>query len=145
MERAMKFKLVWKALFKDGSKLNQFEDIEQTQENKFEKVLEKQDELIRFRLTNILTNKIYEVDLVSGTISTFFNSPANIEIDQYRGEQKYRLIYFRRVVRELSINQNTLNDNIKQITFFLGFQYTENERNHKRIMQIFDDDREVIY
>ena len=65
----MKFNLIWKAIFNDGTELNQFDDKEQKNENLFRKVLERQDQLKEFCLFNIITGKKYRVDLSLGIIS----------------------------------------------------------------------------
>ena len=131
--------LIWIAVFKDGSKIQQFEDIhEQKIEHTFKEVLDKQDELEQFILVSIKTFEVYKVDIKNGTISF-----GNIEPDQDQiidSKYKCRLIYFRRVTRTFGLDLKEVGN--VDIIYFLGYQYTdEQNRNHKRLMKIHKDGR----
>jgi len=148
MEETKMLKLIWKAQFSDGSILNQFDDIEQTKEHLFKEVLEKQSQLLLFYLFNTCTQKIYSVNLPLGVLSV--GQPSEFESDQLQPSAQNRLIYFRRIVRELSIGPKTITVNLnegklKQISYFLGFQYTDEKGNHKKVIQIFENDNITIY
>jgi len=142
----MKFNLIWKAIFNDGTELNQFNDKEQNIENLFRKVLERQDQLKEFCLFNIITGKKYRVDLSLGIISI---GNKEIEKDQLKDKPNLRLIYFRRIEKEFQLDNKEidlrLGGRIKSISYFLGYQYTENNINHKSLIQIYSDDQMVVY
>lgn len=137
----MQYKIIWKACFKDNIEINQFDDVEQTQEHLFKEVLERQDKLTLFCLFNIITGTEYKVDLVNGAIT--IGKVTQLAID-HTNKFNNRLIYFRRILKELTLSK-TIEEEIKQITYFLGFQYTENERNIKKLIQIYDDGKVVVY
>jgi len=136
----MKYKLIWKAYFNDEV-INQFDDVDQTKENLFKKVLERQDKLKLFCLFNVITKTNYIVDLVNGAIS--IGGVSKLAIDHIN-KQNNRVIYFRRIVKEITLNK-TLDETLKEITYFIGFQYTVEGRNVKKIIQIYEDGRIVIY
>lgn len=138
----MKYKLVWIACFSDGTKIDQFDDVEQTQEHLFKEVLERQDKLVLFCLFNCVTEEFYKVDLVNGAI--IIGNVLELAQDHINNIKKNRLIYFRRVLKEIQIGK-TIEEELKQITYFIGFQYTENERNIKKLIQIYDDGKVVVY
>ena len=142
----MKFNLIWKAIFNDGTELNQFNDKEQNIENLFRKVLERQDQLKEICLFNIITGKKYRVDLSLGIISI---GNKEIEKDQLKDKPNLRLIYFRRIEKEFQLDNKEidlrLGGRIKSISYFLGYQYTENNINHKSLIQIYSDDQMVVY
>lgn len=130
--------LIWTAVFKDST-IKQFDnEKEQTQEHTFKEILDRQDELEKFILVNVNTNCTYTVDLKNGTISF-----GDIEPDQDQivdTKYKYRLIYFRRVLRTFGLDLREVGN--ANITYFLGYQYTdEQNKNHKRLMKIHKDGR----
>ncbi len=137
----MQYKLIWKACFNDGTEINQFEDLEQTKEHLFKEVLERQNKLVLFCLFNCVTQEEYKVDLINGVIT--IGSIKQLALDHIN-KFNNRLIYFRRILKELTIGK-MIEEDIKQITYFLGFQYTENERNIKKLIQIFEDGKVVVY
>ena len=141
-------KLVWNAIFKDGSELFQFKDIVgQEDETPFKQVLDKQDSLSNFCLYNTGTRIFYVVDLELGIIRIVKDGgtvPVPEEDTLRNRDYKYRLIYFRRVRRNFGADLKELGD--ADITYFLGYQFTDEfGRNHKRLMQIYGDDRVMIY
>jgi hypothetical protein len=128
--------LIWSAVLNDGSVITQYD--EQENEIPFKKVLEQQDNLKCFYLTNKNLGIVYFVDLITGTIQHGSqNQPLlNPREDMLRhSDYKYRLIYFREVERSFNNDLQELGTAI--VIYFLGFQYTdENEKNHKKIMKI---------
>lgn len=151
-----KLDLAWSAYFSDGSHIFQFDDADQTVEHRFAEVLDKNktEDLIEFHLTNLRTLQNYRIDLIHGRIivepgetlvkSTRIDKRAEQEVSG-NSQYKYRLIYFRRVTRQISWQGAELSPKgSPHIIYFLGYQYTdESGKNHKRIMQITKDD-EVI-
>ena len=128
--------LIWLANFKDGSELCQYEKDET--ENNFKRVLDKQDDLKYFVLIHKNTGVSYIVDLERGCISCGLLSEPIFEprVDMLRKHSyHYRLIYFREVER--SFNSTLQEVEEPKITYFIGFQYTdENNTNQKRIIKI---------
>ena len=140
--------LIWIAEFKDGSITKQFEDQDQKIENLFKEVLDKKDSLIRFSLMNRHTSLSYTVNLESGifgiTSPAFQNTLLDIDEELKNDtELKYRLIYFRRVSRDFNSDFKEIGN--AKITYFLGYQYTDQQnKNHKRLMKISNDGRFII-
>ena len=141
--------LVWHGYFNDGRVINQYEH--DGKENRFQEVLDNQDKLTSFVLRHVQYNIIYVVDLVNGCIflgqylgdEQPFNT-IEARADMLRKEQyQYRLIYFREVER--TFNSNLQEAQKERIIYFVGFQYTdENRKNHKRIMKISSDGRLTV-
>lgn len=138
----MKYRLIWKACFNDGSEINQFDDVEQTSEHLFKEVLERQDKLVLFCLFNIFSKESYRVDLANGVLTV--GNVTQLAVDHINNRQKNRLIYFRRILKEIKMGK-TIEEELKQITYFLGFQFTDGERNFKKLMQIYEDGKVVVY
>lgn len=128
--------LVWLANFKDGSELCQYNKDET--ENNFKQLLDRQDELKYFALINRHNGVTYVADLEHGCISYGLLKEPILEprVDMLRKHSyRYRLIYFREVER--SFNNSLQEVGNPSITYFLGFQYTdENNVNQKRIIKI---------
>jgi len=143
-----KLLLVWKAFFKDETIIKQFEgDIE----HPFRDVLQYQEKsaLVAFELENTTTSRIYRVDLARGTITikSKLNLDLPIEDDVMTNKANCRLIYFRRVTRQMSWNGSkmaTMGD--PNILYFIGVQHNEPDgRNHKTLLQISDrDDMHIV-
>ncbi len=138
--------LIWTAEFKNGTLIQQFEDSEQKIEHAFKEVLDSQEDLLAFALFDI-SNKIwYVVDLITGVIYKSTEGQARLGVDEDMLREKtykYRLIYFRRVVRTFGTDLKELDS--PKIAYFLGFQYAdENGRNRKKIIKIDDCGRMVI-
>lgn len=139
--------LIWFAKFKDGSTIQQFEDIKnQKQEKAFKEVLDRQEELEQFALMNIEYNHIYTVDLVNGIIgiNSEYGLVATPDEDMLRNNSyKYRLIYFRRVSRTFGLDLSQVGNT--DITYYLGFQYNlKDGSNIKRLMKIDKSGRVII-
>lgn len=138
------FDLVWKAIFKDGRYIRQFE--ENDIEHPFKEVLENQDNLIYFFLENPKNKYTYVVDLNKGCI--FFCREGSYLLhpreDMLRKTAyKYRLIYFREVERTFGSNLKEIGE--PKVLYFIGFQYTDKDNsNHKRMMRIHPNGEFVI-
>ena len=128
--------LIWIAQFNDGSEICQYE--QDGSENLFKDVLDRQETLVRFALVRRKDAYTYLVDLQKGCISLQPMGGTIIEprADMLRkAEYAYRLIYFREVERTFNSNLEEVED--AKYTYFLGFQYTDdNGSNQKRIMKI---------
>lgn len=139
--------LIWFAKFKDGSTIQQFEDIKnQKQEKAFKEVLDRQEELEQFALMNIEYNHIYTVDLVNGIIgiNSEYGLISKPDEDMLRNNSyKYRLIYFRRVSRTFGLDLSQVGNT--DIIYYLGFQYNlKDGSNIKRLMKIDKSGRVII-
>lgn len=116
----------WKAIFSDGSIIEQFEN---DVENRFQLVKDKFDKLILFSLVNKDYSQCFTVDLTHGLI--LFNTI--LFKDKIENKENCRLIYFRRHTVEL--NQSGKETNHK-IQYHLGFQYLKDGKNQKIILII---------
>jgi len=145
--------LPWTAKFKDGTVIQQYEDLNlgefssatPVKEHLFQEVLDKKDELELFYLVNQSTDEVFIVDLINGCISKTTNDDEKLEprADMLRKDQYiYRLIYFREVQKDFNRNLVEIAQNI---VYFIGFQYTdENDKNHKRMIKIQEDGKWVV-
>ena len=151
----MKLDLTWFAIFKNGEILRQFDGENQTRERLFKEIQERANDLRGFQLVNVRTKVSYTVDLVSGRlrIAPPIGERApdgvtqNPEIETRGNDRyKYRLIYFRRVTQEMTAGGTQLSQpKLKDIQYFLGFQYTnEKGENVKRLLQIAKNDEVYI-
>lgn len=138
--------LVWAATFTDGI-VKQFDnpDNQETGEHLFKEVLDRKDALTSFSLLNLRTNRVYDVDLLNGRINIYTSGDGDSNMEpEVSGSAKYRyrLIYFRRVTRQMTWNGKQVGDKgVQDIQYFLGFQYTnEDGKNVKRLLQISKDD-----
>jgi len=140
--------LIWKASFKidESASYEICQYDEKDKETLFKEVLDNQKNLEYFALLNRHTKVAYYVNLTDGWISVGKEGKPflNPRTDMLRkNEHKYRLIYFREIERTFTSNLQEISN--PKITYFLGFQYTdENNKNHKRIMKINVDGRWVI-
>ena len=134
-------KLVWKAYYKNGETVSQFDDhLNQTKQNSFKQaILNKQSELSKLCLFNVQSGKTYTADLVGGTLHTGEHHPG--EKDQLREMTDVRVIYFRRWEHQFTTQEHLSS----KVSYFLGLQYKENNVAHKNLIQIFEDDTLVIY
>ncbi len=141
--------LPWTAKFKDGTFIEQYENVfdgSYSKENLFKDVLDRLDDLELFYLVNQNNNEVFVVDLVNGCISKTTTDDGKLEprADMLRkGQYKYRLIYFREVTKHFNSGLQQLGDN--EITYFIGFQYTDkNGKNHKRMAKIQEEGKWVV-
>ena len=123
---------VWKAIYENGEELNQFKD---GKEVLFKEI--DQEKLIAFRLDNeqgrhIIVDLKIGMFVVNGSIFAIPNL-SNLKED-------YRLIYFRRVTKDIGTAGN-----IKGTTTepYIGFQITINDKNYKAMVSILEGD--IIY
>jgi len=123
---------IWKAIYENGGELNQYKDGKEILFREIE-----QDKLIAFRLDNEQGRHII-VDLKIGMFvvnGSIFAIPklSNLKED-------YRLIYFRRVTKDIGTAGN-----IKSTTTepHIGFQTTIDGKNHKVMVSIMEGD--IVY
>jgi hypothetical protein len=128
----------WKAYFKDGSSISQFEN---ELENRFKLVKEQFNDLIFFELYNKNNQEDrFIVDLERGFI--FKNKITNYP-ESKETKNNIRLIFFRR--HTVNIGTVDLQEKSHNIIYFLGLQYnTEEGNNRKIILQINEDGSFVI-
>ena len=131
-------KIHWLAQFSDGSQLKQFDN---GKENLFRAVLDRQNDLVKFILFHTEKSLCLTLDLKLGVI--YIN---NIQIPQaellVNLDRKNRLIYFRRITKEIAQTGKTLNTTV---LYFLGYQYNDKAgRNFKKIIQIDETGNIVI-
>jgi hypothetical protein len=119
----------WKAFFSDGSILEQFEN---GIENKFQKVKDNFDKLIRFSLVNKDYSQCFTVDLQNGFI--IYNN--RLPTDNREKKDNVRLIYFRRI-------RKILNEQLQEVKciihYHLGFQYNDKLGNNQKIILQIDE------
>jgi len=128
----------WEARFSDGSVIKQYEN---DTENNFKSVLDKEKDLVEFKLVND-NKEFYSFNKLTGEINS------NGEVKKFYDENKneltnqkhdYRLIYFRRVTRQFNMgmpNVQLPETTWTVINFFLGWQITLNEKNIKKMIEI---------
>jgi hypothetical protein len=140
------FDLVWGAIFKDNSILQQY-SISDELETKFQEVLDRKDDLKLFYLLNRFTQMFYVVDLEKGCIYSVNNGSEMLELREdmlSKPKLNCRLIYFREVER--TFDSALIETAEPKVLFFLGFQYTDLDGfNHKQVMKINSDGRFVIH
>jgi len=124
----------WMAKFED-SILFQFDN---GKENRFQLVKDNLDKLIFFHLYQKDGNKRFIVDLKNGIIK--YNSSSLPEIKEEKNN--IRLIYFRR--HTIKIGEIDLKEKSHIITYFLGLQWTFNNKNKNIILQINDNGDFII-
>ena len=122
----------WKALFKDGNFINQFDE---DGEHKFKEIKDKFNGLHFFYLFN--KNNLKEkfiVDLENGFI---YKNEINSFIQEEEIKTNIRLIYFRR--HKVEIGEKDLKEKSHNITYHLGFQYNDKNGNNKQIVFQIDE------
>jgi len=124
----------WMAKFED-SILFQFDN---GKENRFQLVKDNLDKLLFFHLYHKDGNKRFIVDLKNGIIK--YNSSSLPEIKEEKNN--IRLIYFRR--HTIKIGEIDLKEKSHIITYFLGLQWTFNNKNKNIILQINDNGDFII-
>jgi hypothetical protein len=116
----------WKAIFLDGSVIEQFEN---GVERRFQEVKDKFDKLTLFSLVNKDYSQCFTVDVRYGLI--FFNN--YLFIDKKEIKENVRLINFRRRRTEITMDNIIKSHTIK---YHLGFQYLKDGKNQKIILII---------
>lgn len=122
---------LWCAIFKDGSKIEQFENRE---ERRFQEVKEKINELAYFNLKNN-NGKLFSVDLLNGLIG--YNDLVLPYRETKEKKENIRLIYFRR--HKVEIGQQDLKEKSHTITYHLGYQYLDKLGNNRQIVLQIDN------
>jgi len=121
----------WIAIFKDGSKLEQFEN---EIENRFQIVLDRMNELAFFNLTN-KEGKLFTVNLINGLIG--YNKLEFPYIESKEIKENIRLIFFRR--HQVTIGASDLIEKNHTIHYHLGYQYLDKNLNNHKIILIIDE------
>jgi len=119
---------IWIALFKDNSKIEQFEN---KIEHKFQEVKDKFDNLAYFNLTD-RKGHMFTVDLINGRIGCNYLPLPYLEKTD---KQNIRLIYFRRHKVEMT---EQLIEKSHTIEYHLGLQWNDKEGNNRQIVLIID-------
>jgi hypothetical protein len=122
---------IWIALFKDNSKIEQFN--EDGTENKFKLVQDKFSELAYFNLTD-RKGHFFTVDLINGRIGYNYLPLPYLESTE---KQNIRLIFFRRHQVEITINKVETNHTIE---YYLGIQWNDKLENNQKIILIIDEE-----
>jgi len=125
-------KPMWLAIFKDGTKINQFN--EDNSENRFKIILDKLAELKYFILDFKEKNIQFIVDLEKGLITNSFKQLINI---YPKNKNNPRLIHFRRHQIKMSINGK---EKSHKIEYHLGIQWQDSEKRNHKIILIIDSE-----
>ena len=116
----------WVAVYKDGSKLEQY-NVKENTENLFKDI--KQDKLFEFQLWH--EGKIISLFIDTGTFGInglLYDTDISRVIDC-----KYRLVNFIRRQKVLG------NEDKNRTMYFMGFQATIGGMNYKRFIQVEDN------
>lgn len=127
---------IWIAIFKDGTKIEQFEN---DTEHRFQEVINKFNELAYFNLTD-RKGHFFTVDLINGLIGYNYLALPYIELQEKK--ESIRLIFFRR--HKVAINEQNLKEKSHTITYHLGYQYTNRFGNNQKIVLEIDKDGSFI-
>jgi hypothetical protein len=120
---------IWIALFKDNSKIEQFEnDIE----HKFQEIKDKFNELAYFNLTD-KKGHMFTVDLINGKIGYNYLPLPYLEKSE---KENCRLIFFRR--HRVEITEKMM-EKSHTIEYHLGFQYNDKLGNNRQITLQIDE------
>lgn len=126
-------KIHWLAQFSDGSQLKQFET--NGKENLFRGVLDRQNDLTKFILFHTEKSLRLTLDLRIGVI--YINNiqmPQPELLSNVDDRNNKRLIYFRRITKEIAQTGNVINTTV---LYFLGYQYNNLAgKNFKKVVQI---------
>lgn len=131
----------WKAKFEDGTELFQYPNYyldDYELENSSRPVFDNSKTVVKFSLEN--ETEHFVVDLISGNM--YFNGKS---IALYSADGLpltnpgtiYRLIYFKRVTQ--TISTDFVSDPTASMVYFLGWQFTKDNVNTKRILEINPD------
>lgn len=133
-------KIHWLAQFSDGSQLKQFDN---DKENLFRAVLDRQNDLVKFILFHTEKSLCLTLDLKLGVI--YINNvqmPQPELLSNTDDRNRKRLIYFRKVIKEITQTGKTLNTTV---LYFLGYQWNDKSgNNRKRLIQISENGDLVI-
>jgi len=126
---------IWIALFKDSSKIEQFN--EDGTENKFKLIQDKFNDLAYFNLTD-RKGHMFTVDLINGRIGYNYLPLPYLEKSE---KENCRLVYFRR--HKVEITEKMM-EKSHTIEYHLGFQYLKDGKNQKIILIIDNNGNWVI-
>jgi riboflavin synthase alpha subunit len=130
---------IWKAYYKDGTDLHQFnaegkevlfKEIDQTKLKYFAINSKDKDHFVLVNLEN--------GNIVIDGISLFVD-----ELDNKN--ELYRLIYFRRVSKNMSTNGITVKEESTTIKYFIGFQITLDSVNKQVMIEVDDKHNFKLY
>ena len=127
-----KLTFFWSSIFKDGSKIEQFEN---GIEHRFQEIKDRFNELVYFNLKNN-AGKMFSVNLIEGLIG--FNKLEFPYIEAKEKKNNVRLIFFRR--HKVEIGTEDLKEKKHIITYHLGFQYNDKLGNNCKIVLIIDNE-----
>ena len=119
---------LWIALFKDNSKIEQFEN---KIEHKFQEVKDKFDNLAYFNLTD-RKGHMFTVDLINGRIGYNYLPLPYLEKSE---KENCRLIFFRR--HKVEITEKMM-EKSHTIEYHLGLQWQDSEKRNHKIILIID-------
>ena len=128
---------IWKADFKDGSSIKQFED---NKEHLFQEVKDRFSDLVLFTFYHIDKPFWVSVDLQKGLL--FVNQNEYIAEDFIKEKSNIRLIVFRRHQDTRVVN--TLEEVDHKIYYFIGYQYQDTHGNNRKVVVQLDKDCNII-
>ena len=123
---------VWKAHYMDETKLHQFEEddketlFKEIEQNKLKFFAIDSKDNDHFVMVNLENGEI----VIDGTILTFEGL--------VNREEDYRLIYFRRVTKDMISGPGTLKEAGTTTRHFIGFQITIDDKNSKVMIEVND-------
>lgn len=134
-DNTMSTSMVWKATFKDGSVINQYDG---ERENLYRSVLDKVEDLCYLRLTHESRPVFVVVDLVQGYV--FINQePSSLSGSEDR--LNIRPILFRRNTATFTGSGRLLD---KKTIYFIGFQYNTPSGLNKKVELQIDQDGNIL-
>jgi len=122
----------WIAEFKDGTKINQFDN--NGVEHRFQEIKDKIDNLCKFVLLKRDLSSYFSVNLIDGFIT--LNNYKTLDSNLIEKKNNIRLIFFRRHTVGISEKGKELFHNIE---YHLGFQYNDKLGNNRQIILQIDE------
>jgi hypothetical protein len=124
----------WIAEFKDGTKINQFDN--NGIEHRFQEIIKKDkfNNLSKFILLKKDLSYYFSVNLIEGFIT--LNDYKTVDPNLIEKKDNIRLIYFRR--HTVKIGTQDLKEKEHTIEYHLGFQYNDKLGNNRQIVLIID-------
>jgi hypothetical protein len=126
----------WIAIFKDGTRINQFN--EDGSENMFQLIKDRFDELGYFNLTN-MKGKLFTVSLLNGLIG--YNDLVLPYREAKERKDSIRLVYFRRHRVEMTDNGIKKSHTIE---YHLGLQWVNSNNENRNIILQIDENGDFI-
>lgn len=124
----MEDKTAWEVIYNDGSVFRQYE--EDGKENVFRDI--NQEKMVVFNLYH--NGKYISLNIKNGS---FFLNGLYYKTDISELDKNYRLIYFARKRKVLGGEGDTN-------TYFVGYQVTIEEKNHKRMVSLCNNEISFI-